>query len=306
MQFDFDQEIDRRHTGSLKWDKYRDSDVLPLWVADMDFASPPAVVEALHRRVNHTVFGYSRAHQELIDATVEYLHRAHEITVDPSWIVWLPGCVPALSMACGAAGKPGEHVITNTPVYPPFLHVHRDSGRQLINVPLAFDSESNSGYTMDFDAMEAAVTKDTRIFLLCNPYNPAGRVFNRSEIDQLIDFCDRHNLTLCSDEIHCDLIFDDAGSKHHSAISFAEPIRSRSITLLAASKTYNVAGLACAYAVIPDPTLRRRFIHAGGKLILKSVHSASTPLKPATAMVNPGVRKCSPTSSPIAMSYLRL
>lgn len=263
----FDQEIDRRNTGSLKWEKYAGRDILPMWVADMDFASPPAVIEALQRRVAHGVFGYSRPHASLVRETIAYLRRMHGVDVDPDWIVWLPGCVPALSMACGAAGDPGASVMTNSPVYPPFLHVHRDSGRQLINVPLGYDPARNAGYTFDFDAMEAAITANTRVFLLCNPHNPAGRVFDGAELDALIAFCERHGLVLCSDEIHCDLVFDDAGTSHRSAIGFPETIRDRSITLLAASKTYNVAGLACAYAVIPEATLRRRFIAAGGKLI---------------------------------------
>ncbi|MGK0185772.1 MAG: cystathionine beta-lyase [Verrucomicrobiales bacterium] len=267
LDFDFDQEIDRRNTGSLKWGKYAGTDVVPMWVADMDFASPPAVVDAVQQRVAHAVFGYSRPHSGVIDATLAYLQRAHGVEVDPSWIVWLPGCVPALSMACGATGEPGASVMTNSPVYPPFLHVHRDSGRQLINVPLACDAATNSGYTFDFDAMEAAVTPDTRVFLLCNPHNPAGRVFNAAELEALIDFCQRHQLILCSDEIHCDLVFDDAGASHRTAIGFPDAIRDRTITLLAASKTYNVAGLACAYAVIPDASLRRKFVAAGGKLI---------------------------------------
>ena len=267
LEFDFDEEIDRRNTGSLKWEKYAGTEVLPLWVADMDFASPSAVVNALQKRVAHSVFGYSRPHASLVEATIGYLKRVHCVDVDPSWIVWLPGCVPALSMACGATGEPGASVMTNSPVYPPFLHVHRDSGRRLINVPLACDATTNSGYTFDFDAMEAAVTADTRVFLLCNPHNPAGRVFNDAELADLIEFCNRHQLVLCSDEIHCDMVFDDCASPHRTAIGFPESIRERTITLLAASKTYNVAGLACAYAVIPDPSLRRNFVAAGGKLI---------------------------------------
>ena len=267
LEHDFDQEIDRRNTGSLKWEKYAGTEVLPMWVADMDFASPPAVVDALQKRVAHSVFGYSRPHASLVAETIAYLKRVHGVDVDPSWIVWLPGCVPALSMACGATGEPGASVMTNSPVYPPFLHVHRDSGRQLINVPLAYDAATNSGYTFDFDAMEAAITPDTRVFLLCNPHNPAGRVFNDAELAALIEFCNRHQLVLCSDEIHCDLVFDDSASPHRTAIGFPESIRERTITLLAASKTYNVAGLACAYAVIPDPSLRRKFVAAGGKLI---------------------------------------
>jgi cystathionine beta-lyase len=267
MPFDFDQKIDRRHTGSLKWGKYSHTDIVPLWVADMDFASPPAIVKALEERVRHGVFGYTRPYPSLDESVVEYLRRSHGVEIDPSWIVWLPGCVPALSMACGATGEPGACVLTNTPIYPPFLHVHRDSGRKLISVPLAYNRATNSDHQFDFDAMEAAMTPDTRVFLLCNPHNPTARVFNQAELDQLMEFCLKHDLIMCSDEIHCDIIFNDAGSRHHSAIGFPEEIRNRTITLLAASKTYNVAGLACAYAVVPDPVLRRKFIHAGGKLI---------------------------------------
>ncbi len=260
----FDENIDRRHTFSLKWDRYADRDIIPLWVADMDFRSPPAVIEALRRRIAHEVFGYTRPNPSLNEAVVAYFQRAHGVTVDPDWIVWLPGCVPALSMACGAAGNPGDQVLTCTPVYPPFLHVHRDSERQCQTVPLVTNAEGQ--YQMDMNALEAAVTRTTRVFLFCNPHNPVGRVYSRAEVEAVAKFCARHDLLLCSDEIHCDLILDEA-ARHVPVLALPQELCAGTITLMAASKTYNIAGLACALAVIPDASLRRRFIRSGGKRI---------------------------------------
>lgn len=260
----FDQCIDRRHTSSLKWDRYADRDIIPLWVADMDFRSPPVVVEALRQRIAHEVFGYTRPSSGLNESVVSYFQRAHGVTVDPDWIVWLPGCVPALSMACGAAGNPGDQVLTCTPVYPPFLHVHRDSERQCQTVPLVTNAEGR--YQIDMDALEAAVTSTTQVFLFCNPHNPVGRVYSRAEVEAVAEFCARHDLLLCSDEIHCDLILDEA-VRHVPVLALPPELSAGTITLMAASKTYNIAGLACALSVIPDASLRRRFVRAGGKRI---------------------------------------
>ncbi len=260
----FDQEIVRHHTGSLKWDRYADRNILPLWVADTDFRSPPGVVQALQHRVEHGVFGYTHPTADLTETVREYLRNKHAAEVDADWISWLPGCVPALSMACASWGVPGDRVLTCTPVYPPFLHVHRDSQRELDRVPLLPDSDGC--YRLDWDGLEAAVTPRTRVFLFCNPQNPTGRVFSREEVEQLGDFCQRHQLVLCSDEVHCDLILEPT-LNHFSVLRLPESMRQRTITLMAASKTYNVAGLACAFAVVPDPELRRRFLRSAGKLL---------------------------------------
>jgi cystathionine beta-lyase len=252
----FDVPMDRTASGSLKWARYAGRDVLPMWVADMDFRSPDPIIAALHRRVDHGVFGYSTAHAGVAEAVCRHLQNVHGIAIDPSWIVWMPGMVVGLAMSACLAGEPGDEILTCTPVYPPFLKVHRDAGRQLVTVPLA---EENGRHTFDFAAMEKAVTPRTKLLMLCSPHNPVGRVWTRAEMEALADFCVRHDLLLVSDEIHCDLLLEPEIAPHTSALHLDGPIRSRAITLMAASKTYNVPGLGLCFAVIPDDALRRRF-----------------------------------------------
>lgn len=256
MEFDFDQPVDRRNTGSDKWDAYAGRDVLPMWVADMDFRAPPAVLEALHDRVDHGVFGYSRPTRELIDITCAMLRVHHHWQVDPDWLVWLPGMVPGLHVACAAVGETDDAVLTTTPVYPPFLKAPERTRRQLQTVALADDA----GH-MDFDALEAAVTRRTRVFMFCNPHNPTGHVHTPQELERLADFCRAHDLVLVSDEIHCGLVLDP-DCQHRSIATLNDDIARRTITLVAPSKTYNIAGLGCSLAIIPDAALRDRFAAA--------------------------------------------
>jgi cystathionine beta-lyase len=250
----FDQAVDRRGTGSLKWDKYAGRDVLPLWVADMDFLSPPAVVEALRRRADHGVFGYTVPHEEATSAVLDYLRTRHALEVRPEWLVWLPGLVQGLNLTCRALGQGGDAVLTCTPVYPPFLSAPGFSDRTRITVPLRHEGLR---WVFDWDALEQAVTPDTKLFILCNPHNPVGRVWTRGELAQLLAFCERHDLVLCSDEIHCDLILDDL--PHVPTLALGGSAALRTITLLSPSKTYNLPGLACAYALIPNEALREQF-----------------------------------------------
>ncbi|MDB4577259.1 PatB family C-S lyase [bacterium] len=250
----FDEEIARRGTGSLKWD--RRSDLNPLWVADMDFTSPPEVIEALRQRVDHGVFGYALPHTSLIETLISYLDRRIGAKVAEEEIVHLGGLVPALSLGARAFGEPGDAAMTCTPVYPPFLGTHRDAQMELQSVDHVLD---NGRWSFDWDAMEKAVTPKTKIFMLSNPANPLGRVFSAKEITQLAEFCRRHDIILLSDEIHCDLIFDEEKTPHFSALNLPEGLREHCITLLAPSKTYNIAGLGYAFAVIPDEKLRARF-----------------------------------------------
>jgi cystathionine beta-lyase len=259
MSYDFDTPIARRGTGCIKFDRRPDLD--PFWVADMDFVSAPPILEALHRRVDHGVFGYPQAHDGLNEAVIGYLRSRREVEVPLDWIVHLGGLVPALSLAARAFCRPGDAVMTCTPVYPPFVGVHRDAMAELITVDHV---PGVSGWTFDWQAMEKAVTPATRVFLLCNPQNPLGRVFSREEIIKLAEFCEAHDLVLVSDEIHCDLIFDEKSTPHFSALHLPERLAARTITLLSPSKTWNIAGLGYAYAVVPDDTLRRRFGAARG------------------------------------------
>jgi len=259
MIFDFDTPIVRRGSGCIKFDRQPWLD--PFWVADMDFASAPVILEALHRRVDHGVFGYAQAHDGLNEAILAYLHDRHHVTVPLEHITHLGGLVPALSLSARACCKPGEAVMTCTPVYPPFLNVHHDAMAGLITVHHVL---TDNGWGFDWEAMDSAVTPATRVFLLCNPQNPLGRVFSRVEIERLAEFCEARDLVLVSDEIHCDLVFDEVATPHFSGLNLADRFAGRVITLLSPSKTWNIAGLGYAYAVIPNESLRRKFRAARG------------------------------------------
>lgn len=263
MDFDFDTPPERRGTDSQKWQKYADRDVLPLWVADMDFRSPPAVVEALRRRVEQGVFGYARPTKETTEAVVAHCARRHGWVVEPSWFVWLPGLVVGLNVTAQAFAAPGEEVLTLAPVYPPFFSAPKNSGRAAVSVPWAL---AGGHWTIDWDALERAVTPRTRLFFLCNPHNPLARVWRREELVRLGEFCLRHNLILCSDEIHCDLILDPA-LPHITTATLSPEIAARTITLLAPSKTYNVPGLGTSLAIIPDAALRAKFVRATAGIV---------------------------------------
>ncbi len=254
MKFDFDTPIDRRGTGSIKWDKYKGRDVIPLWVADMDFACAPAVVEALHRRVDHPVYGYSDPPAELPGTIVAHLQREYGWKIEPDWIVWLPGLVVGLNVVCRAFGEPGDDVLTATPVYPPFLSAPVNSARNAVRVPM---SEEKGVWRWDIAALERAITPKSRLLLLCNPHNPVGRVFSRDDLRAIADVCERHDLTLGSDEIHCGLILDP-DKPHVPVATLSESIARRTVTLMSASKTFNLPALGCAYAIASNPEMRAR------------------------------------------------
>ncbi|WP_298139392.1 MalY/PatB family protein [Acidiferrobacter sp.] len=252
---DFDTPIERRHTGSVKWDRYRDRDILPLWVADMDFASPDVIVRALHERVAHGVFGYGNAPRGLLEAILAYVQTHQGWSLRPEWIVWLPGLVSGLNLACRATGAAGDAVATLTPVYPPFLSAPRLASRELIAVSLVRRADR---YVIDWDALEAAMTPRTRLFLLCNPHNPVGRVYQTQELERLGRLCERHDIVICADEIHAGLVLD-ATLRHQSIAALDSELARRTITLMAPSKTFNVPGLGFSFAVIPDLALREQF-----------------------------------------------
>lgn len=252
--FDFDTPIDRLRTASMKWDKYKDRDVIPMWVADMDFLSPPAVIEALQKRAAHGVFGYTVVPEALTAEVQTRLKELYGWTVEADWILWLPGLVTGLNVVCRAVGEDGDAVVTTVPVYPPFLKAPGLSRRSLITVPL---SKTGNLWEFDFEELEEAVTSRSRLFILCHPYNPVGRVFSRYELGRLAAFCQKHDLVVCADEIHCDLILEP-GLHHVPFAALDADIADRTITLMAPSKTYNIPGLGCSFAVISNPTLRRR------------------------------------------------
>ncbi len=263
MTFDFDHTPERRGTDSQKWQKYAGRDILPLWVADMDFTSSPAIIEALQRRIAHGVFGYARPVKSTVDAVVEAMAARYGWSIDPSWLVWLPGLVVGLNVTAQAFAEPGDEVLTLSPVYPPFMTAPKNSARASIRVPFEL---RDGAWTINWAALEQAVTPRTRLFYLCNPHNPLARVWRRDEVAQLAAFCARHNLILCSDEIHCDLILDPA-LRHYPTALVAPEFAPRTITLMAPSKTYNVPGLGTSLAIIPDPALRARFVRATAGIV---------------------------------------
>lgn len=251
----FDTPIDRRRSDSIKWSKYAGRDILPLWVADMDFAAPPAVIEALHRRIEHGVFGYGGPWPSLTESVLTHLENEYSWSIAPEWMVWLPGLVSGLNIACRAVD--GE-VLTATPIYPPFLSAPHFSGRKLNSFALDF---SDQRWQWDAAARQAAVSDASRLFLLCHPHNPVGRCWTREELLDLATFAEHNDLVICSDEIHCGLILD-ADRRHIPFASLSPEAARRSITLMAPSKTFNIPGLGSAFAVIPDSSLRRRFTQA--------------------------------------------
>lgn len=253
----FDQVHERRHTDSQKWQKYADQDILPMWVADMDFRAPEPVLDALHRRIDHGMFGYARPERGTIDSVLEMLERNYGWAVEEEWLVWLPGLVVGLNITSRAFAEPGDNILTTTPIYPPFLLGPRFQGRSVAKAKMALDGDR---WVMDWDAMEAAVNENTRMFLFCNPHNPCARVFDQSELEDVAAFCQRHELILCSDEIHCELLLD--GREHTPIATLSESVSQNSLTLIAPSKTYNLAGLGCSLAIIPNQNLRNRFISA--------------------------------------------
>jgi cystathionine beta-lyase len=221
----------------------------------MDFAAPPAVLAALRRRVDEGIFGYGEPWPSLQTAVVEHLAGEYGWAIEPDWIIWLPGLVSGLNIACRAVA--GE-VLTATPVYPPFLSAPRLSGQTLRQVGLTL---CDNRWQWDWPALTAAADKTTRLFLLCHPHNPVGRCWQIDELQRLADFAAARDLIVCSDEIHCGLILD-ADKRHIPFASLSPDAARRSITLMAPSKTFNIPGLGCAFAVIPDAALRRRFRHA--------------------------------------------
>ena len=265
MHFDFDTVPSRLGTDSQKWQKYANRDVLPLWVADMDFRSPPAIIDALQRRVADGIFGYARPVKSTVDAVVNALASRYGWSIDPAWIVWLPGLVCGLNVTAQAFAAPGEEVLCLTPVYPPFITAPKNSGRVSVTVPFILNSTA-ARWEIDWDALERAVTPRTKLFFLCNPHNPIARVFRRDELVRIADFCARHDLLLCSDEIHCDLILDSA-LPHLPTAMVAPDHAARTITLMAPSKTYNVPGLGTSFAIIPDSALRARFVRATAGIV---------------------------------------
>ncbi len=265
MTFDFDTPIDRRNTHASKWEKFA-RDVLPFWVADMDFAAPACVLDALRERLDHPILGYTQNPPSLTAAFQGWLTHHFDWQVEDEWVVWLPGVVPGLNLAAQVLA-PHEALLIPVPVYHPFLHLAAHAGTTEITVPLARERVGHKDcWTFDFDALQAAVTPATRMLLICNPQNPTARCYSGSELSALAEFVTRNDLLLVSDEIHCNIVLDPALT--HVPIAKQHPaLAARTITLYSATKVYNIPGVSCAAAVIPDTALRTRFLDARKGLV---------------------------------------
>ena len=246
---------DRRGTWSEKWERWAGSDVVPAWIADMDFRSPSAVMDAMQERVAHGVFGYTVPGTIFAESVAAHLAKRHAWQINPQHVVPIPGMVVGLNIAARAIGEPDDEILVLTPIYPPFLMAPPEQNRRVVEVPLL---DTVTGWQIDWDALERLTTARTRTLWLCSPHNPTGRVFTRSELERLASHCVRHDIMIVSDEAHADLIIDPA-ARHTPMAALNAEVAARTITLLAPSKTWNLPGLGCAVAVIADDSLRRRF-----------------------------------------------
>lgn len=255
MASNFNERIDRRHSDSLKWQKYGDQDILPLWVADTDFRSPQCIIDALTQRVEHGVFGYGNPPSELIDVIIARMAERYQWAIKPEWLVFLPGVVTGLNLAVRAFTEAHQGTIAPTPIYPPFRSAASNANRSQLNAQLRLEEER---WVMDLAALEPQMTGNEKLLMLCNPQNPGGTVYRREELLEQWRFAQRHDLIVCSDEIHCDLLLEP-GVQHIPFASLNEDAERRSVTLFSPSKTFNIAGLGASVAIIPDRELRKRF-----------------------------------------------
>jgi cystathionine beta-lyase len=270
MKYDLDHVPDRRPTDSIKWNEYAE-DVLPMWVADMDFPTAKPILQSLRRRVNHGVFGYPNyvhprgdTASDLQQVLVERMQNRYHWQVKPEELLFLPGVIVGLNLTCLAHAEAGGSVLIQTPVYPPFFRTAPHAGMTLQEAPLVRDADGH--YAVDWEAFEAAFTKDTRVFVLCNPHNPVGRVYRRDELERMAEICLRRDVVICSDEIHCDLVF--SGHQHTPIASLDPEIARRTVTLMSPTKTYNLAGLQCSFAIVQDEGLRKRLVEAMHGLVM--------------------------------------
>lgn len=270
MKYNLDEIIDRRNTESAKWKAlkglYGREDIIPMWVADMDFKSPPEVIQSLKERADHGVFGYPMIDDNYFDSFVNWVKKRHELNISKEWIITADGVVDALKIAILAFSKPGDKVVIQTPVYYPFYNIIKSNGREILSNSLKTE---NGNYIMDYEDLEKKLSdKRTKLFILCNPHNPVGRVWTKQELKKLSDLCIKHNVILLSDEIHSDLIYPS--NKHIPIVSISQEIKEKSLTFYAPSKTFNLAGLKASYVVIPNNELRNEY-----KNTIESISSSS-------------------------------
>ena len=254
MEFDFDAPIERRGTWSTRWERYP-GDVIPLWVADTDFRAPPAVLEAIMRRAAHGVLGYNVLPEALREAVVERMQRLYAWRIEPGWVVFVSGVVPGLHLVARHLMRADQHALVPTPVYQHLKRSLELAGRAHTSVPLVL---SGGRWIWDEDALAAAARPQSRLMMLCNPQNPGGTIFTRAELARLAAFAETHDLVICSDEIHADILLDE-GKPHVPIASVSREACRRSVTLISPNKAFGFPGAGCAFAIIEDPELRRAF-----------------------------------------------
>lgn len=276
MIYDFDEIIPRQNTDSVKFDllqKYFGKDnLLPMWVADMDFRTPDFIVNAVKERASHEIYGYSFRTEKYDEALIGWFSRRHGWKIDKEWISFSPGVVPALNLIVMEFTEPGDEIIVQPPVYFPFFSAVKNHNRNLVLNQLAYEK---GRYYIDFKDLESKINSNTRMLILCNPHNPVGRAWKVEELEQLANICIKNNILLLSDEIHCDLVFPP--TKHIITASLSEEIANNTITAVAPSKTFNLAGLSTSAIICPNPELKRRYdkildnVHVGSGNIFGSV-----------------------------------
>lgn len=257
--YDFDTPRERRGSDSAKW-TYFDEDILPLWVAEMDFQAPPPVLEAIQQRLNHGIFGYTQVPDGLREVIVERMAQRYEWAIEPDWLLFNPGMVVTLNLVAQTVGRPGDGIVMDTPVYGPFLRVPGNRQRFAHGIELVRveDDAQTFHYEVDFERFERSLSPQDSLYYLCNPHNPAGKTYTRAEQERLAEICARHDIIICSDEIHSDLLMGDA--EHVPMASLDPEIAKRTITLIAPTKTFNIPGMACSISIIPDDDLRAKMM----------------------------------------------
>ncbi|WP_132244623.1 MalY/PatB family protein [Marinisporobacter balticus] len=261
MKYNFDDVNNRLHTNCLKWDGLEerfgisDKDLLPLWVADMDFKAPQCVIDAIMNRAEHGIYGYAGGYDTYYDAVIHWMKHRYHWDIKKEWIVFTPGVVPALNMIVKAFTHPGDKVIIQSPIYPPFFNSIKNNSCHVVNNPLKFDGKK---YVMDFDDLEKKMEDQVKLMFLCSPHNPVGRVWHKEEIKRLGDLCIKNNVILVSDEIHADLVLK--GHKHTSLASISEEFAQNTIVCTAPSKTFNIAGIQTSNIIIPNEKIRNQFL----------------------------------------------
>lgn len=256
--YNFDDLIDRRNTNCMKWDRLEElfggTGLLPLWVADMDFSAPPAVLKAIKERTNHPIFGYNYSSDEYYQAVISWMKRRHNWKIDREWILFTPGVVPALSYSVKAYTEPDDNIIIQSPVYRPFYTTIENNGRNIITNPLIY---RDGRYFMDYEDLEAKIDSKTKLLILCSPHNPVGRVWTKEELTKLGEICLKNDIIIISDEIHFDIVYK--GYDHTVLANVSPEIRERCIICTAPSKTFNIAGLQISNIIIPNNELREKY-----------------------------------------------